>query len=486
MSQDKISRVGINTLSIIAGRTLNLLIQLIVSISIANYLGDFRYGQFNLALTFIGFFDILVNFGTTQITIREIVANPKQTNTILGSVLAIRFTFLFISIGLGMLIASVLNYDQTEIILIIIFFTNFVFSTRLASIRKTLESPFESHLRMVFVTLLQIIDSFIMLATILIAIQKNASLSQLALAYVLANAPGTLIIAFWGFKQFHLRPHISYPKIRHLLTLGFPVMLFRLFSNVNTRLDVLIVDYFRGSSEVGLYSAATRLIYPLFFVASSLSVSFLPLLTSYRRERNGQFSSLFILGIKLLIMAGLGVGYVIYFKGEGLLRILYTEEYIQATSAFSVLGLSLVFIFLNFYFVDFLIVINKQKIATGVMAIVASFNVIVNFILIPKYGFLAAAYTTLISYVLGCALFAWRSFEQIGIKLKFNMIWIKYFLYCGTAFLIGYSFRSYTIWTFLLLFIPAFTLLTVIFKILNPKDRELIALFFAQKKAYDE
>ncbi|MDQ7053533.1 MAG: oligosaccharide flippase family protein [candidate division KSB1 bacterium] len=315
MSQDKISRVGINTLSVIAGRTLNLLIQLFVSIAIANYLGDYRYGQFNLALTFIGFFDILVNFGTTQITIREIVSHPKQTNTIVGSVLTLRCTLLLISIGLGSLIATSLNYDDIEIILILIFFSNFLFSTRLASVRKTLESPFEAQLQMLLVTLLQIIDSIILLIATLLAIQKNASLLQLALVYTLSNAPGTIIIAIWGLRKYRILPKFSSTKIQHLLLLGFPVMLFRLFSNINTRMDVLVVDYFRGSSEVGLYSAATRLIYPLFFVASSLSVSFLPLLTSYHRSRNSNFKTLFLLGIKLLDHCRIKrPGCIIYFK----------------------------------------------------------------------------------------------------------------------------------------------------------------------------
>ncbi|MDQ7053532.1 MAG: polysaccharide biosynthesis C-terminal domain-containing protein [candidate division KSB1 bacterium] len=147
------------------------------------------------------------------------------------------------------------------------------------------------------------------------------------------------------------------------------------------------------------------------------------------------------------------------------------------------MGLSLVFIFLNFYFVDFLIVLNMQKIATRVMALVAAFNVAANFILIPQYGFIAAAYTTLISNLLGSVLFAWRSFAQIEIKIKFNMIWIKYFLYCGTAFFIGYGLSRYAAWIFLMIFIPAFIMLTIALRILNPKDRELMKLFFSQKGA---
>ncbi|RMD88894.1 MAG: flippase [Calditrichaeota bacterium] len=475
-AKDNSSRVGKNIITVYMGRIISLLVNLWVTITFANYLGESQFGDFSFALAFVGIFDAIINFGTNQVVVKEMAAEPDQTPAILGTVLIFRSLLIFANTLIGIAVGWGLNYPPSIILLLLIFYSNFIFSSRLTSLRKAIENTFEAKIQMPIIVLLQVLDSFLLAIGCYFAIQYHANLIQLAILYSLSNVPGTLILGVLIFYFWRLTPTFSWRHMKKIIKLGFPLLLFGFFSTLNTRIDVILIEQFRGNAEVGLYAAATRLIYPIVFIVNSLSISFLPLLASYNKKKDARFTPTFILGLKILLLMGCIISFTLFAHADLFINMLYTPNYRASIPAFSVLGVALFFVIFNFYFIDFLIVLNKQSRATQIMAGVASFNILINLYLIPKFGFFAASVSSLLSYGLAFFFLTIVSFGYA--KIQWMKTSTKYIFFVAGFVFISYLIKDLQIALSISLALFALVSLSFFFKVINRYEVSLLKNFF--------
>ena len=73
-----------------------------------------------------------------------------------------------------------------------------------------------------------------------------------------------------------------------------------------------------------------------------------------------------------------------------------------------------------------------------ISATVIIINVILNYILLPKFGYIVAAYTTLFSYLISTSLIFWISIQFYKIKIDWKRFLIPLFLLCVTYYIFNY------------------------------------------------
>lgn len=475
-AKDNSSRVGKNVITVYFGRTVSLLVNLWVTVTFANYLGENQFGDFTFALAFIGIFDAIINFGSNQVVVKEMAAEPYETPAILGTILVFRSVLIIANTLIGLALGWLFNYPPYILLLLLIFYSNFIFSSRLTSLRKAIENTYEAKIQMPIIVSLQVLDSVLLAIGCYFAIQYHANLIQLAILYSLSNIPGTLILSVLIFYFWRLSPKFSWAHMKKIIKLGFPLLLFGFFSTVNTRIDIILIEQFRGNAEVGLYAAATRLIYPIVFIVNSLSISFLPLLSSYNQKNDVRFKPTFILGLKMLLLMGCIISFSLFAHADIFINMLYTPNYRVSIPTFSMLGLALFFVIFNFYFIDFLIVLNKQAKATQIMAGVAAFNILINLYLIPKFGFYAASVSSLLSYGLACTFLLIISFGYA--KIQWMRASIKYIFFVAGFIFISSLIKDFQIVLSISLALFALVSLSFFFKIINKHDVLLVKNFF--------
>ena len=143
----------------------------------------------------------------------------------------------------------------------------------------------------------------------------------------------------------------------------------------------------------------------------------------------GKSSMIIISLVGVLCMA------VILFAPE-LIRILGTEEYLAAIWVIPPVALSVLFIFIYCCFanVEFYFEQKKQILIGSLMS--ATLNVVLNMLFIPRFGFVAAGYTTLICYI-AFAIFHYISMKKVCLKQKFDCPFNgKHILLLSVAFVI--------------------------------------------------
>jgi O-antigen/teichoic acid export membrane protein len=168
-------------------------------------------------------------------------------------------------------------------------------------------------------------------------------------------------------------------------------------SMIYDQIDTLMLRYMRSEKELGLYVASYSMMTISMSFAAILGQVFFPLLsetTGQDHEKEQRYLGwLWRASIGLAIPIATG-GFIL---AEPLTGFVLGSQYAGAATLFRWLTLTIVAGSLASYFGARLIPIGREKKYLTAVAAGAVVNVVLNLFLIPRYGAIAAAFTTAIS-----------------------------------------------------------------------------------------
>jgi len=211
---------------------------------------------------------------------------------------------------------------------------------------------------------------------------------------------------------------ISFPLTLNMAKYSFPLVAGNLAAWILSLSDRYILEFFRGSQEVGIYSASyaiseksIMLLAALFMLASGpISMN---IWEKEGKKKSQEFvSKLTRYYLIICIPAVVGLSAL----SKPVIKILTGAAYYQGYKIIPLVALGAFFLGLQHRFQAGPVFYKKTNFI--MFSIIASglLNLGLNFLLIPKYGYMAAALTTLVSYafllflmvVVSRRLFIWR------------------------------------------------------------------------------
>lgn len=198
--------------------------------------------------------------------------------------------------------------------------------------------------------------------------------------------------------------HVGMPVIREVLRMGAPLIFSSLLVYTFTSIDRFMLGYFKDASAVGIYAAGytlvDRIMQVLFLVIAMASYS----LTVHRLEHEGVEAAraqtykngIGILGLALPACVGL------IFCAPQLAYVVIGEEFrAGAITVMPWITIASFFYGLTVHYFDHAFFLAKKPhMFVFTQGPCAALYVVLNFILIPRYGAVGAAYATLASYLL--------------------------------------------------------------------------------------
>jgi O-antigen/teichoic acid export membrane protein len=189
---------------------------------------------------------------------------------------------------------------------------------------------------------------------------------------------------------------------RDVLPIGAGILLSALYF----RVDVFLIEAWRGTDAVGQYSAAFRLVDALrLFPAAILAVAF-PALCRAEGPKLGARIAAVVTSLGVALTAA---GWLV---ADTLLPALYGRAYADAAPAFRILLLGFPLMSLNYALTHQLIAWNKHRAYAALCLAALVFNVALNVRLIPALSIAGAAWTTVATEVLltlGCIGALWTT-----------------------------------------------------------------------------
>jgi O-antigen/teichoic acid export membrane protein len=181
---------------------------------------------------------------------------------------------------------------------------------------------------------------------------------------------------------------------------GFYVVLANSIGMVNTQIDSLMIGYFMNETEVGYYAVAILFLQGVTLLPQAIQAVTTPTVATYYRK--GEFSNIQQLIKNTLLKTSavvLFISLILAILGKFLITSLFSEEFLPAYLPMLIL--------LTGYFVHSIYTsiggclssIGKVHILFKIDTICAGLNLLLNIILIPRFGLIGAASATSLSFI---------------------------------------------------------------------------------------
>lgn len=193
---------------------------------------------------------------------------------------------------------------------------------------------------------------------------------------------------------------ISVATLRDFAAYGLPGGLATIGTWILSLSDRYIVEYFRGTAEVGLYSMGYNVAdKSINLVVQSLMLAVGPILiNTWESEHRESTKALLgqVTRMTLLLVLPMVVGLSIL--ARPVFRVLTTEAYLRGAVVLSWVSLGAFFYGLSLQAYTGLIIAKKMVVMARNYLLAGAVNVLLNIMLVPRFGFVAAAVNTAVAY----------------------------------------------------------------------------------------
>lgn len=191
------------------------------------------------------------------------------------------------------------------------------------------------------------------------------------------------------------KPKFETKYVKRTLRFTIPIIPHLLSQMVLTQCDLLMISYFCGNEKSGIYSMGHTVGFLALTVMSQIMASWSPWV--YRRMEEKDFSTIHT-NSKLMIMIGGYISMGLLTISTELIKIFLTKDYLPCIYIVPILVVAMFFQFVYIFVYDLEFYQKKAMYIAAASIIAALFNLVTNYIFIPRYGYISAGFTTLASY----------------------------------------------------------------------------------------
>ena len=365
----------------------------LVAVILARYLAPEGFGLLAFALSFAWVFSILSGFGMGALIVRNVSRDPGELNRYLANSLVAKIFLGLATLIIMVLTCWLLRYPADKCWL--------VFWAALLMIVDTnmnfLLSFFQSAQRMMVMTLvnLSVRLGWIGVSLWVIAFRGGVNeLVQMRLAVTLIGFIAAFFLIHFRLQRIHW--HFEPAFMLQILKASFPFALFRVYGQVYTDVDTVMLSSMRGDLMTGWYAAAHKILRLFTFIPTSFFGGMLPTVSRISKDRV-ELEKICRRSIHSLLAVALPIAGCACVVSEQIILLCYGEAYREAIPAFRILIWSIVFTFVNSGMVATLAAVNREKAGSLCSLLGGLLSCLSNFIVIPLFGYLGAAATTLLA-----------------------------------------------------------------------------------------
>ena len=385
-----------------------------IEVGVQNAVGNSAYGFYFSIFNLAYIFNILLDLGITNFNTRNIAQHPQLITKHLSGILSIKLLLFALYLVVTFTVGILMGYGSDEFRLL----AWLTVAQFLNSLILYLRSNFEGLLLFKWDSLFSVLDRILMIlicGCLLWAPKFSILNSQFSIftfvyaqvaAYAL-TAILALVVILRKTKLSLFTFHFSRPFALVILRKSAPFALLVLLMASYNRIDPILLRSLASDGDAGIYAGAFRLLDALTMVAYLVSVPLLPIFSKLCKEQktapaNFQFSifnfqlqdALRLVFWPLMVFAvGVSVGCAVW--AEPLMELLYPGRGALYVPAFRVVIFGLIPIAVTYIFGTLLTAGGHLRQLNLFAASTLALNIIVNLLLIPRFGAVGSAWASL-------------------------------------------------------------------------------------------
>lgn len=410
---DSVNRIVTGSGVILAGTFIGMLLDIITKKVLTSHLAPADFGTYALALTVISITGAVATLGLNEGVPRYIAFfRGRHEEQKIPEVIISAMLLGLIAGLLSILVSPSLFQRLAEsgfdaqgkilsVVKILIFAVPF---TILLNLTVAIYRGFDrTNINMYFYNIIRPVS---LLGFASVSVFIRASLKGVVFADLLSMIFTFGIMSIYFIKKPPIKRAVKQERkikfsepTRQLIRYSFPLLITATLLNIMSWIDTIMLGYFKSAEIVGIYNAVYPLVGFLSLVVSSMGFVYVPVTSRLWGQNDTEpLGSIYAVMTKWCFLLTFPLFALIFVYPEYFITRLYGTQYVIGATALRILALGFI---ANSYFgfnyhtllasgdSDFLM---KCSIAS------AGINVVINFILIPKYSMIGAAIGTAVSF----------------------------------------------------------------------------------------
>lgn len=379
------------------GELTGRIIKIILVIYAVRLLGTSEWGMFSYILSFVTIFINLTDIGLNTIVVKELISKDQEKFSYFSTAFYIKLSLLLLS---AVIIFTTISYEsiQNNIAIVVLLFLFSFFET----VRDFVMSLSRAEEKMKYEALFKIFSNFIIGICGFYFLHLANNAQSLSTAYALGGFLSFATASLFLFKKNkYIFSSFSKKLIYPLLHLTWPLAMTLITTTIIFNTDILMLQKYKTLSDVGIYSAAQKLIFLFHIIPQVILGASQPAMTKLRIHME-EFKSFYKKMFFILTGSSILISATTLLFPKLMLFLLYGGNFTSGSTALQILSFSLIPVFINYLSVYTIITFDAQrKLLWGNITLII-INILLNVILIQSYGIIGASLATTISLSLVC------------------------------------------------------------------------------------
>ena len=357
--------------------------------------GETGTGILTLALTYLAFFSIIVDFGINAHLLPRFLKNDfsDEWRKLFGLRLFLSLVLIIVSL------TGILVWPSDELLFKQLVFIGAIFAILEPAIFITANIIFQAKLKYDLSTIAWSLGSLGSLGLIYIFTSFGKGLLEVMVGYVVGWVLMSVLALFFVSKFVkNISPIFDGQYILKVIRDSWPISLTLILNVLYFRVDTFILSLNKSFAEVGVYNLAYQVFQSSLVLPTFIMNGFYPILLKEFSDSWGKFiellkrSTLMMLGISLLSLVG------VFFLSPLIVSILSGGTGFEGSDeVLQILAFSYPAFFVSSLLMWVMVVLKKYREMVLIYLIGLLVNFSLNFIYIPQYSYVAAAIITGVS-----------------------------------------------------------------------------------------
>lgn len=471
--------------SMIFGKLFSYLFVILVAVK----LGSYEYGLLSLGIAIISFFIAFSLLGLDEGVIRFVsfYRGKNEQALLKGTILTALKTVLNSSLFFAVLLIVFSDFisnifDEYELVKVLFFMAiilpfGALSNIFLVSFRAFQKPEYEVIFKELLEKSLRLVLTLILIA---LGFKLTGALIGLSLA--------AIIMFFLVFITFNKKIFNIFSKEiqeqgnkKELLNYSLPLMLKNFMWFIIAWTDLLMIGYFKTTSDVGIYNVAlptsNLIIVPIY----GIMYLFFPIISElYGKNNLTEIKEIYKKISKYSLLMNIPIFIIISLLSEDIISALFGKEYVKAALPLTILSIGYLLFSLSDISMNILSVLKRTKTIFCIIATFALSNVVLNYFLIPKYGIVGAGIATSISFFIGAVLMMSISYHYSRLH-PFMFNYSRILLVLGLTLILTSLIKMqikfsplFNLFFFIIIILVIYSVLVYLLKIFDNEDFELI------------
>lgn len=389
-----VRRLSKNIASLVTIEVINQITAVILALLLPRYLGAAGFGEYSFVMSFTYLFLIFLDAGLKPLTILEISREKSLMEKYFNNIASIKIVLSCITFIAIFIISILMNYPiQLKLALYILSISYILFS-----FSDLFRSIFYASERMEYGTITISTGKIIITVLAVLFLILGYGIVEIMFAYLIGNLLA-LILNFRIYIKKFAKPKLEFNLkfAKTLMISAFPFGLAIAFNNVFFNFDIVMITQYWGSTSAGWFALPFYVLAILITLLNTISAAFFPSFSKFHHSSKNLLKNVYKKSFRYILILCFPIPVVLFMTSNGILPVLFGNNFVNSISIFNVLIWLLIPIALARFLEVILATINKQKVVTFVLGAFSLTNIALDIILIPKIGILGALIATSIA-----------------------------------------------------------------------------------------